>query len=90
MSASLDLVRSHRDQLLALAAGHGISNIRIITAGAGVGGDPDVVRLLVDTDPRRPGIEFFAFAADAEDLLATRVEVGTSIRADAPVRSEPL
>lgn len=51
---------------------------------------PAAVHLLVDVEPDRPGIEFFAFAVDAEDLLGTRVDIGTGYRPGVAVQIDRL
>ena len=77
---TLDLLRTHRDQILDIAACRGVSNIRVFGSVARGDATPDSdIDLLVDFRLERSGLDLIAFAQDVERLLGHRVEVGTQV-----------
>jgi hypothetical protein len=78
---SLELLRERRSEILAAAARHGASNIRVygsvIRGAAGPGSDID---LLVDMEDGRSLLDMAALHLELEDLLGFPVELGTDVR----------
>ena len=76
---TLETLRSEkRDQVLRLAERHGARNIRIFGPVArGEAGETSDLDLLVDWDPGRSLLDHVALVQDLEELLGTRVHVGT-------------
>jgi predicted nucleotidyltransferase len=73
-----ELLREHRDEILRLAATHGVQNVRIFgsTARGEAGGASDV-DVLIDLEPGRSLFDVGAFQMDLQDLLGCRVDVVT-------------
>ena len=77
---SLALLQLHREDIMRLAASHGVSNIRVF--GSVARGDATAesdIDLLVDFTVRTSGLDLIAFAQDLEDLLGYRVDIGTQV-----------
>lgn len=75
---TIDRLRAHRGEILALAARHGMRRIRVFGSVAGGDDRPDSdVDVLVDVEPGRSLINVIAFEQDLSDLLHRRVEVLT-------------
>ncbi len=74
------VLRGHRDEILRIAARRGVSNIRVFGSVARGDAGPDSdIDLLVDFDRTHPGLDFFGFAREIEEVLGYPVEVGTEI-----------
>ena len=73
-----ELIAARRDKILAIAAAHGASNVRVFGSVAkGVDKEGSDVDLLVDV---RPGTSLFQFAGlqlDIEDALGMKVDLCT-------------
>ena len=91
------LNESHRAELRALAARHGLTEVRLF--GSMVRGDADErsdVDLLVTLPPGMTGLVLGALLADAEALLGRRVDVVTeaglhpALRQRVLAEAEPL
>ncbi|MDA8048200.1 MAG: nucleotidyltransferase family protein [Actinomycetota bacterium] len=80
VAPTLSLVRVHRDAIMSIAARRGISNIRVFGSVARGDSQPGSdIDMLVDFDPRHPGLDLFGFEREVEELLGHPVEVGTEI-----------
>jgi uncharacterized protein len=77
MSSTLDYLRTEkRDEILALARKHGISNVRIFGSVARGEDTPDSdVDFLVTLDKNRSLFESFRFRRDLEQTLKREVDV---------------
>ena len=75
---TIDGLQAERRKILALAARHGVGNVRvfgsIVRGDAGPHSDID---LLVTVDPGRTLLDVIAFEQDLEELLGRSVEVLT-------------
>ena len=72
------LIEAHRSEILALAARHGIQDVRVF--GSMARGDADEtsdVDLLVSLPPDKTGLALGGLLMDVQDLLHRRVEVVT-------------
>ena len=71
-------LRTHREQIRAIAEGYGIYNVRVFGSvardAATVDSDLD---LLVDVQPGRGYFDLAGFALDVEDLLGVFTQVAT-------------
>lgn len=91
---TLASLRAHREEILAIAARRGISNIRVFgsVARGDAGLDSDI-DLLVDAEPDL-GFRYYGFAVEVEELLGRSVEViervPSSIRASIESEAVPL
>jgi uncharacterized protein len=76
---TLDDLRAHRDEILALAEQYGISNVRVFGSVARGEATPDSdIDLLVDQDwSRLTGWGGMGFIVALEDLFGRRVDVAT-------------
>jgi predicted nucleotidyltransferase len=75
---SIDELRSRRDEILSMAARHGVSNVRVF--GSVLHGDdhPDSdIDLLVEVEPGRSLLDIIGLEQELEQLLGRRVEVLT-------------
>lgn len=73
---NLDEVRFKRQELLDLAARHGLGNVRIFGSVArGQAGENSDVDVLVDRLTGASALDVAEFASDVEDLLGCRVDV---------------
>jgi hypothetical protein len=74
----LELVRSRREEILALAARHGARDVRIF--GSAARGEDDGrsdVDFLVDMEPGRSLLDLGGLLMDLEELLGREVDVVT-------------
>ena len=72
------LIENNRAEILALAARHGVRNVRVFGSMArGDADDASDVDLLVSLPPDRTGLALGALLMDVQDLLQRRVEVIT-------------
>ncbi len=72
------LIDQHRSEILAIAARHGIRDVRVF--GSMARGDADEtgdVDLLVSLPPQRTGLSLGALLMDVQELLQRRVDVVT-------------
>jgi predicted nucleotidyltransferase len=80
-------LRNRRPALLALAADHGTSNVRLFgSVRRGEQRPTSDVDLLVDLDEGRTLLDLTAFGEDASELLGVPVDVATSDMLKARVR----
>jgi len=87
----VDLVKSKRDQILALAKKHGVTRVRVFGSMArGDAGPASDVDLLVDVGPSPSAWFPGGFVADLEDLLGRRVQVITEPGLDELLRQHIL
>lgn len=87
----VDLVKSKRDQILALAKKHGVTGVRVFGSMArGDAGPASDVDLLVDVGPSPSAWFPGGFVADLEDLLGRRVQVITERGSDELLRAHIL
>jgi predicted nucleotidyltransferase len=87
----VDLVKSKRDQILALAKKHGVTRVRVFGSMArGDAGPASDVDLLVDVGPSPSAWFPGGFVADLEDLLGRRVQVITERGLDELLRAHIL
>jgi uncharacterized protein len=72
------LVRAHRDNILALAAQYGASNVRIFGSLArGEANSDSDVDLLIALDDDRSLLDLIGLSQDLEDLLGRSVDLVT-------------
>ena len=72
------LIENNRAEILALAARHGVRNVRVFGSMArGDADDASDVDLLVSLPPDKTGLALGALLMDVQDLLHRRVEVIT-------------
>lgn len=77
---TLELLRSHRQEILDLAGKRGVSNIRVFGSVARGDATPESdIDLLVDFDTNHRGLDLFAFERELGQLVGHRVEVGTEV-----------
>jgi len=73
-----DLVKSKREEILAIAACHGARNVRVFGSVARGRARPDSdLDLLVQLDAGRSLLDLIAIKQDLEDLLGYKVDVVT-------------
>lgn len=76
-----EAIAAHRDRILAIAAAHGATNLRVFGSVAkGLDREGSNVDLLVDV---RPGTSLFQFAGlqlDIEDALGMKVDLCTEVQ----------
>lgn len=73
-----EIIGDKRDAILALAARHGASNVRIFGSVAqGTAGEASDVDFLVDLEPGRSLFDLGGLLMDLEDLLGRKVDVVT-------------
>src|SRR6266545_8303803 len=71
-------VRRHRQDLVAAAAAHGVSNVRVFGSVARGEDRPDSdVDLLVDVEPGRTLLDVIALEQDLQELLGRKVDIVT-------------
>jgi len=73
-------LRARREEILAVAARHGASNVRVF--GSVARGEPDArdVDLLVDLEEGRSLLDLAGLHLDLEDYLGCKVDVATQIK----------
>lgn len=84
------LVTAHRDELVALADEHGLTNVRLFgSVRRGDDGPDSDVDLLVTVRPKTGLLTLAAFARRAEELLGVRVDVVSEggLRPDHTIRA---
>lgn len=70
------LIKRHRAEILRLAAGYGIYNVRVFGSMArGDATDASDVDLLVSVEPDRSGLVLGGLLLDVQDLLGRKVDV---------------
>jgi uncharacterized protein len=78
---TLGMLRERREEILAAAARHGASNVRVYgsvaRSEARPGSDIDV---LVDVEEGRSLLDLAALHLELEDLLGFPVEIGTDVK----------
>ena len=78
---TLDELRARRDEILAIAARHGVFDIRVFGSVAhGDAGEGSDVDFLVDIEQDRSLFHLGAFYADLEELLGCKIDVGTDVK----------
>lgn len=78
---SLEELRGRRDEILEIAARHGVFDIRVF--GSVVRGDADEgsdVDFLVNIEKGRSLLDLGGFYADLEDLLGCEIDVGMQVK----------
>ena len=73
-----ELLKSHREEILRIAAGHGARHVRVFgsTVHDEAGPDSDV-DVLVDLEPGRSLLDLGGLLMNLEELLGCRVDVVT-------------
>jgi predicted nucleotidyltransferase len=75
---SIERLRTRRGEILALAARHGMRNVRVFGSVARGDDRPDSdIDLLVDVEPGRSLLDVIGFEQDLGQLLERRIEVLT-------------
>jgi Predicted nucleotidyltransferases len=75
MTAS-EIVTTHRNEILAIAAKHGASNVRLFGSVArGEADERSDIDLVVDFDPERSLLDHAALSLELQELLGHRVDV---------------
>ena len=75
---SESLLQTRREEILAIAAQHGASNVRVFgSAARGEAGPESDIDLLVEFDLDRSLFDHVALIHDLEDLLGRKVDVVT-------------
>jgi len=70
------LLHAKRDEILCIAAKHGVRNIRVFGSAARGDSTPDSdVDFLVELEPSRSLIDHVAFLQELEDLLGRKVDL---------------
>jgi len=73
---TLDALRSHKQEILRIAAAHGASNVRVFGSVARGSADPSSdIDLLIDFDPGRSLLDHVALWRDLEALLGRSVDL---------------
>ena len=77
MSMKIDeLLKSKRQEILAIAAMHGAHNLRVFGSVArGEAGPESDLDILVEMEPERSLLDHIALMQDLEDLLQRKVDV---------------
>ena len=90
---TLQMLRERREEILALAARHGASNIRVYGSVARGDARPKSdIDVLVDIEEGRSLLDLAALHLELEDLLGFSVEIGTDVkpRLQERVRAEAI
>ena len=76
---TLEMLRTNREAIHAIAARHGASNLRVFgsVARGDTNADSDV-DVLIDLDDGRSLFDLIAVKLDLEDLFGCKVDVGTA------------
>lgn len=78
---TLDELRARRDEIFAIAARWGATNVRVFGSVArGEATDGADVDLLVDLEPERTLLDLGGLLMDLRDLLGVPVDVGTDVK----------
>ncbi|WP_245971557.1 nucleotidyltransferase family protein [Calidithermus terrae] len=88
---TLERLRERKAEILAVAAKHGASNLRVFgsVARGKADGNSDL-DLLVDLEEGRSLWDLGGLTADLEDLLGVRVDVGTARSLRPEIRDEVI
>lgn len=85
------LVDSHRDEILRIAAQYGAGNVRLFGSAARGEADPDSdVDLLVDLEPGRSLLDLGGMLMDVQELLGRSVDVVTEAGLRRRIREQVL
>lgn len=85
------LLSTRRQEILALAARHGASNVRVFGSVArGEAGPASDIDLLVDLEPGRDLLDLGGLLMDLRDLLQVPVDVGTEPMLKERIRARVL
>ncbi len=90
---TLQMLRERREEILAAAARHGASNLRVYGSVArGDARQKSDIDVLVDVEAGRSLLDLAALHLELEDLLGYPVEIGTDVkpRLQARVRAEAI
>lgn len=78
---SLELLRRLRSEILAAAARHGASNVRVYGSVArGTAGPASDIDLLVDVEKGTSLLDLAALYLELEEILGYPVELGTDVK----------
>jgi len=78
---TMALLRERREEILAVAARHGASNVRIYGSVArGETRPTSDIDVIVDMEAGRSLLDLAALHVELEDLLGFPVEIGTDVR----------
>lgn len=76
MPWTLELLRSHRGEILGIAERRGMGAVRVFgSISRGEAGETSDIDLLVQPEPGRSLLDIGGFAADLEELLGCRVDI---------------
>lgn len=85
------LIKSHRDELIALARRRGLTRVRVFgSMGRGDADDDSDVDLLVTLTPGTSALALGGLLMDAEELLGRRVDVVTEASLHPALRDRVL
>jgi hypothetical protein len=90
---TLKVLRERREEILAAAARHGASNLRVYGSVARGDASPHSdIDVLVDGEEGRSLLDLAAFHVELEDLLGFPIEMGTDVkpRLQERVRAEAI
>jgi predicted nucleotidyltransferase len=90
---TLQMLRERREEILAAAARHGASNLRVYGSVArGEARPQSDIDVLVDVEEGRSLLDLAALHLELEDLLGYPVEIGTDVkpRLQERVRAEAI
>lgn len=86
-----EILKSKRNDILDLAAKHGVKNLRVFGSVArGQAGPQSDVDFLVEVEPGRTYLDLGAFLMDLEDLLGRKVDLVTERALHASLKSQIL
>lgn len=91
MDKAIDLLRSKRGSILAIAAKHGANNVRVF--GSVARGDATAesdIDFLVDLEPNRSLLDIAGLWIDLESLLGQKVDVVTTKGLKSAIRDDVL
>lgn len=78
---SMESLRASRTEILAAAARHGASNVRVYGSVArGEARSDSDIDLLVDMDAGRSLLDLAGLHLELEDMLGFQVEIGTDVK----------
>ena len=86
-----NLIQKHREQILSLAARHGLENVRVFGSMArGDANESSDVDLLVNLPKGTSGLALGGLLMDVQDLLHRRVDVVTEASLHPLIRDQVL